>query len=63
MPIFLPQHNKSCIYVHYVLTYKFDDSGVDEVVHDDFAQFWKVPAIPLSHTHDVVIQLFVKVIE
>ena len=48
--------------VHSVL-HLDDGLGVGEVVGDDLAHFGEVPAVPFAHSHDVVVQFFVQIVE
>lgn len=40
-----------------------DSFAVGQVVSDDFSQLRKVPAVPLSAAHDVVVKLLIQVIQ
>lgn len=44
------------------LTNLADALAVGQVVCDDLAQLWEVPAVPLPAAHDVVIQLLIQVV-
>lgn len=33
------------------------------MILNDLSKFWEVPSVPLSGAHDVVIELFVKIVE
>ena len=48
---------------HPILTHKFNNFSECQVVGDDLAEFWKVPAIPLPATHHVVVQFLVEVVQ
>lgn len=40
-----------------------DSFAVSQVVCDDFSQLWKMPAVPLSAAHNVVVELLIQVIQ
>lgn len=40
-----------------------DSFAVGQIVGDDFSQLGKMPAVPFSAAHDVVVKLFIQVIQ
>lgn len=45
------------------LTDLTDALAVRQVICDDLAEFWEVPAVPFPTAHDVVIELFIQIIQ
>lgn len=46
-----------------LLTNFANSLAVGQVICDDLSELWKMPAIPLPAAHDVVVQLFIQVIQ
>lgn len=40
-----------------------DRFAVSQVVRDDFPQLWKMPTIPLSAAHNVIVKFLIQVIQ
>ena len=53
------------VYVFAVIAsaHHMDATNVGDVVSDDLAQFGKMPSVPFTGTHHVIVELFVQVIQ